>query len=151
MDAPILRIEMQRTEMDCGIATLAMLSGHTYEEVLVAAANLGMDPLQSGMTWVQMKRVARRLGFSSKIQRKRAIDIENDIGILCVSSPKWKADHVVVLREGLIIDTDCSLWDPVTFLAAQGAKVMSLLVLEPIASEDTAASLSASAAPEVAS
>ncbi len=134
MDAPILRVELQRTEMDCGIATLAMLTGESYEEVLVIAAQIAPTLLQSGMTWVQMKKVARKLGFGAKVKRKRAIDLENDTGILCVNSPKWKADHVVVLREGLIIDTDGSLWEPTVFLSAHSAKVMSLLVLESLES-----------------
>lgn len=132
MDAPILRIELQRTEWDCGIATLAMLTAHTYEEVLIVAAQVAPGLLTAGMTWVQMKKVAKLLGFKASVKRKRAIDIENDIGILCVNSPKWKADHVVVLREGLIIDTDGSLWEPQTFLSSQTAKVQSLLVLEPL-------------------
>ena len=132
MDAPILKIEFQRTEMDCGVATLAMLTGQSYEKVLVVAAQVAPDLLDSGMTWKMMKQVAKRLGFRSRVRRKRAIDIENDIGILCVSSPKWKADHVVVLREGLIIDTDGSLWEPTTFLSAHTAKILSLLVLDPV-------------------
>lgn len=131
MDAPILRIELQRTEWDCGIATLGMLTGRMYEEVLVVAAQVAPTLLTCGMTWVQMKKVARLLGFRATIKRKRAIDMEADTGILCVSSPKWKADHVVVLREGLIIDTDGSLWEPATFLSANSSKVQSLLVLEP--------------------
>lgn len=132
MDAPILRIEIQRTEWDCGVATLAMLTGHTYEEVLITAAQVAPTLLTAGMTWVQMKKVSKLLGFRALVKRKRAIDIENDIGILCVNSPKWKADHVVVLREGLIIDTDGSLWEPQTFLSANSSKVQSLLVLEPM-------------------
>lgn len=131
MDAPILKIELQRTEMDCGIATIAMLTGESYEEVLVVAAQVAPTLLQSGMTWVQMKKVARLLGFRSSVKRKRAIDIEGDTGILCVNSPTWKADHVVVLREGLIIDTDGSLWEPTVFLSAHKAKIQSLLILEP--------------------
>lgn len=109
-----------------------MLTGQTYEETLVVAARVAPTLLTTGMTWVMMKKVARLLGFQSTVKRKRAIDIEGDTGILCVNSPKWKADHVVVLREGLIIDTDGSLWEPTTFLAAHDAKLQSLLVLEPL-------------------
>jgi hypothetical protein len=113
-----------------------MLTGESYEEVLVATAQVAPTVLQAGLTWVQMKKIAKLLGFRATVKRKRAIDIEGDTGILCVNSPKWKADHVVVLREGLIIDTDGSLWEPSTFLSANSSKVQSLLVLEPIAANE---------------
>lgn len=131
MDSPILKIELQRTPMDCGIAVLAMLLGHSYEEVLMAAGACAPTLLTTGMYWKQLRTVAKKLGFTSKLTSK--IDLEEDAGALNISSERWHNDHLVVLKQGLIVDTDGSLWDVDVFMSAYAATPGRLMTFEKIA------------------
>lgn len=124
MNEPFLNVIPQRNGMDCGIACVAMLLGVTYEKALLAFG----DCLDAGAKTRQIQAAARKLG--SPLTLRRAFDLENDTGLLAVRSPKWKNDHLVVLREGLVIDTDATLWEPAVFLSAYEARALSLLVVK---------------------
>ena len=128
MDAPILRVVTQRHSMDCGVACLAMLLGVSYENALVAIAQDAPNVCAVGIWTTELRRAAKRLGFTLKA--KRRIDLETDTGILNLSSAKWQSDHVVILREGLIVETDGTLWEPEIFLRHHQAKTGMLLVAE---------------------
>jgi len=128
VDAPILKVVTQRHQMDCGVACLAMICGVSYENALVAVAQDAPNVCAVGMWGNEMRAAAKRLGFKLKV--KRRVDLETDTGILNLSSAKWKSEHVVVLREGLVIETDGTLWEPDVFLRHYGAKVGTLLVAE---------------------
>ena len=129
MDAPILRVVLQRHEMDCGVACLAMICGVSYENALVAVAQVVPNVCAVGIWSTQMQVAAKHLGFTLKTRRR--VDLEADTGILTLSSKKWPSDHVVVLREGLVIETDGTLWEPDVFIRHYGAKVGTLLEAEP--------------------
>lgn len=133
MDAPILKIELQHTAMDCAIAVLAMLLGSAYVEVLMIAAHVAPKVLTDGMSTREIRAIAKRMGFSAK--RQRHIDLLNDTGALTVENDKWPADHLVVLREGLIVETDGTLWDTDMFMSAYKARPKHLLVFEKLAEE----------------
>jgi ABC-type bacteriocin/lantibiotic exporter with double-glycine peptidase domain len=130
MDAPVLMVVQQRFPMDCGVACLAMICGVSYENALVAVAQDTPNVCISGMWTKQFQAAAKRLGY--RLRQKRRPDLEQDTGILGLSCKTWPGDHVVVLREGLIIETDGTLWEPDVFLRHYKARPGSLLVAEPL-------------------
>lgn len=124
MAEPFLRVEIQRHGMDCAVACLAMVTGASYGAALLAFG----DELLHGAQTRQIQAAARKLGQPLTLKRK--VDLDIDSGLLAVRSPLWKADHLVVLREGVIVDTDGSIWfEPDVFLSAYRARTISLLAL----------------------
>ncbi len=105
-----------------------MICGVSYENALVAVAQVAPNVCAVGMWTKEIRQAAKLLGFTLK--SKRRVDLENDTGILNLSSDRWRCEHVVVLREGLLIETDGTLWEPTIFLNHYQAKVGSLLVAE---------------------
>jgi len=81
--------------------------------------------IAKGATTRQIHEVARTLGHP--LTHKRLIDLENDTGLLSVGSPKWKNDHLVVLKNGMVVDTDATIWDVDVFMSAYGARAVSIL------------------------
>jgi len=118
---PLLRIILQRHSADCGIACLAMFLGKRYEDILI---EVGEPVVDTGMTIKLMKQTAARLHMPLKMKRK--IDLDGGTGILGVRF-KDKREHVVVLHEGLIFDTDGTVWEVDDYFA-DGTKPTSLLV-----------------------
>lgn len=112
--------------MDCAVATMAMLLNRSYEEVLVAFAH---NVIAQGASIRQIQLAARKIGVKLS-WRRGPIDMETDTGILVVSGEKWKADHLVILKEGLVIDTDATIWEPDVFMAAYTARPLSILTTE---------------------
>lgn len=125
MQAPALQIIPQRTKMDCSVACLAMLCGVDYEAALVAFRH---NVCAKGATIRQIHHAAKRLKVHLVWSRSVG-DLENQTGILCVRSEKWPHDHLVILKEGQIIDTDWTLWDADVFMSAYKAKAISILTL----------------------
>lgn len=128
MDAPILRIVAQRHPNDCSIACLAMLCGVSYENALVAMASDEPNVCVRGAKARDIRRAAKRLGFA--LRSRRRFDLESDTGILNVSSPEQPNDHLVVLKDGLIFDTDLTVWDADVYLSANRARAGSLYTVE---------------------
>lgn len=127
-NTPYLCVVPQRHNFDCAVACVAMLLGKDYETTLLAFNSL--RPLVSGVSIAQVKRAARVLGTSLQHSR-RTVDLEHSTGILAVSAKgRWASDHLVVLKEGLIIDTDATIWEADVFLQAYDAKVLSILTKE---------------------
>lgn len=123
---PFLQVVPQRHQFDCAVACLAMLVGQDYETVLLAFNSLA--PLVMGVRTRDIKRAAKVLGHQLRFTRR--VDLEHDTGLLAVRSAKWKTEHLVVLKEGLVVDTDATIWDADVFLAAYEATVLSLLTKE---------------------
>ncbi len=124
-EIPALQIIPQRTAMDCSVACLAMLCRVEYETALVAFQH---NVCAKGATIRQLQRAATRLKIAL-VWSRSVKDIENQTGILCVRSEKWPHDHLVILKEGQIIDTDFTLWDADVFMAVYKAKAISILTL----------------------
>lgn len=101
-ELPYIRVEPQRTDHDCGIVSLALLTGHSYEDVLEAAVGFLWNPHRRGMWLSDITKAADTLGVTLK--RRRTWDWESAVGILCAP------DHVAVLRWGLIFD-DGEVWE----------------------------------------
>ncbi len=121
---PYLQVIPQRGSMDCAVACLAMLLGVGYEASLVAFKK---TTFTRGAFYGDIQSAALALGFSLTLRKK--FNLEEDTGLLGVRSKKWKNDHLVLLKEGLIVDTDATLWEVDVFLAAYEAKALSLLVV----------------------
>lgn len=122
---PFLSVVPQRHGMDCAVACLAMLCGVSYEVALLA---LGVPQVMtSGAAVRQVRAAAKRL--KHPLRMRRVFDLDTDTGILGVRSDRWTSEHLVVLKEGLIVDTDATIWDADVFLAAYQATAVSLLTL----------------------
>ena len=113
--APILRVVTCREMADCAIVALAMYLGHSYEDVLRAVTVSDRHQGKRGLWSRTIVRIAARLGH--QLKRKHAIDWESDYGILRLP------DHAVVLRNGLVFETDGTVWDVDAYLAHRDLKV----------------------------
>jgi hypothetical protein len=88
---------------DCAVAALELACGVTYENALTVAVCIRPDVLKAGMTWKEIQKAAKILGFSTRL--KREFDLEEDTGILHVIQPHVKdSSHAVYLWEGRIIE-----------------------------------------------
>jgi ABC-type bacteriocin/lantibiotic exporter with double-glycine peptidase domain len=128
MDAPILRIITQRHPMDCVVACLAMLLGVSYENALVAVAQDEPNVCVKGIGVRQMERAAKRLGY--RLKARRHFDLESDTGILNVKMTTMPHDHLVILKSGLVFETDATVWDADVFAATHRAQLNVLYVAE---------------------
>jgi hypothetical protein len=122
---PYLQIVTQRHKGDCCVAAMATFLCLSYERVLMHAP---MDVCTAGMSVAQLKAASKRLG--KPLKSRRACDIEEDAGLLWMKSPEWSGHHhLAVLKDGLIFNTDGVVWEADVFLAANRAKIISLLTL----------------------
>ena len=127
VQAPFLQIVVQRHVMDCSVACLAMLLGKSYEDALMA---FDYNVMREGATIRQVKAAAKYLG-SPLVWSRKIGDLETDTGILCVRSAHWpNADHLVVLKDGLIVETDATIWDQDVYMAAYEATPISIMRVE---------------------
>jgi ABC-type bacteriocin/lantibiotic exporter with double-glycine peptidase domain len=122
---PFLSIVVQRHKSDCSVACLAMLLGLSYEEVLVAFRH---NVIAKGATTRQILGAASRLGRPLRWTRK--VDLEADTGLLALDSKKWPQQHLVVLKDELIVDSDATVWDADVYLAAYEAVPLSIIKAE---------------------
>lgn len=129
---PYVELVIQQGFADCGIASLAMLTGRPYADVLTSAVTTQKAaPHKGGMKTKQIIATAARLGL--KMALRRTFDIEQDCGLLSVEriTPKvnqWM-QHMVLLKWGLVFDTDGKVWEPDVFFVQHGFRPLSLLVV----------------------
>ena len=122
---PFLQVVPQRHKTDCSVACLAMLLGVSYEKALLAVRVERV--LTHGVMVRQVLAGAKRLG--KPLTFRRTFDLESDTGILGIRSQVWPMEHLVVLKDGLIVDTDATIWEWDVFMSAYSAKAISLLTL----------------------
>lgn len=127
---PMVGLVLQRGVADCGIAALAMYLGLSYEDVFAAVVTKAKPkPHQGGMTCRQVQSAACRFGV--RLLLRRSWDLETSCGLLTVDKIEPKPDefsqHLVLLRFGLIFDTDATVWEPETYFAQHRFKPVSLL------------------------
>lgn len=128
MDAPSIRVELQRHSHDCGVAVLAMLLGVSYEQALAAVAQVQPQVLTRGLTWREMRQAARRFGYDARVIRTRREFTET--GALSVRAEDSATDHLVVAKNDLIIETDGSIRDTDVFFAVTKARPKGMMVFE---------------------
>jgi hypothetical protein len=110
---------------DCAVASLAMLCGVTYGEAL-AAFPKPQRVMQVGAYLTEMAGAAKRLNVKTEL--KRTFELDEDTGILHVSSRK--DEHVVFLWAGRIIEGNGECWlHPGSYMKAHKYKPKSLLSL----------------------
>lgn len=107
--SPITRVILQREEADCAIVALASYFGESYEDVLRVVTVTDRTQGRNGLWRKTMVRIAKRLGHSLKV--RTAIDWDSDYGILRLPT------HAALLRNGLVVDTDGTLWDADAYLS----------------------------------
>ena len=84
---------------------LAMFLGISYEDALIAFESEATEAMKKGVWWSQLKRAAAKYGIEMVVRRKWS---PTDEGILEIKYRKrW---HVVVLKHGMIFDTDYRVW-----------------------------------------
>jgi hypothetical protein len=103
MGAPINRIESRRQSDDCGVWALAVYLGIPYEVVFEKVVKIDRFKGKRGLTTPAIQRIAKALGHPLELRRRP--DLSDEYGMLLVE------DHVVVLRNGLVFDTDATVWD----------------------------------------
>jgi hypothetical protein len=117
---------------DCAISAISHLCGVLYEDALIACAQVNPSVLQTGMTWPQIQRAARKLGV--KTRTIYGTDLTEATGILHVSRVALGVnaidpEHVVFLWEGRVIDGSGELWLELNdYLRHYGYEARGLLV-----------------------
>lgn len=118
---------------DCGVVTLAMLAGVSYEDALAAVVIEQPAALQTGLSWAELRRAATTLGLKTRLRRK--YDLDRDSGILNVAP--WrkrdvhKDEHFVFLWRGRIVEGNGELWPiPEAYLKQYHYKARMLLVTD---------------------
>ena len=96
----IVQLVSMRDSADCAIASLAMLLGKTYAEVLAACR--GSNITQEGLSNYQFRAVARRLGY--KLRYQRGAPDDDDIGALDLTRADDDIRHVVLYLRGVVVD-----------------------------------------------
>lgn len=124
-ESPVIQIIQQRTDADCGIAVLAMYLGESYEDVLALASRVELGSHRLGMWIKHIEATAKLIG--KPLRRRRKWDFETSEGILSLTHLTFEDDHVVVLKAGLIFDTDGTVWEPETYFATKQYKPTLLL------------------------
>lgn len=123
--SPLVTLVAQRHEMDCGVACLAMFLGVSYEDALLALGGEVPRVLRRGVYFTELRRAAEALGACMALKRKWNW---TDEGLLHIKLYK-RGEHLVVLRRGLIFETDLSVWQPQDYLKAKKARAGGLLML----------------------
>jgi hypothetical protein len=107
--APVINMVISRESADCALVALAMYTGASYEDVLRVATVTDRKQGRNGLWRKTMIRIAKRLGHALKV--RNTIDWESDYGLLHLPG------HAAVLRNGLVIEYDGTIWDADDFLA----------------------------------
>ena len=121
---PIARLVQQRHDADCTVAALAMLLSISYEEALLVMNEPRV--LADGAWLTQIIVAAGFLGTT--LRRRTKWDATRHEGIARVNHRKKSMrPHVVVIRRGVLFDTDYSIWTPDAYLEEHRASFGTLL------------------------
>ncbi len=131
MTLPYLKMIPQQGKADCGVVCLAMLLGKPYLEVYAAAhGRRRPHPEIIGMDTLQLKQAAKKFGITLAL--KRSWDPDTACGLLTVEKidrgPHDFQYHLVLLKFGLIFDTDLTVWEPDVYYSTQKFRPVSLIV-----------------------
>ncbi len=122
---PLVSLIPQRHCGDCGVATLAMFLGVSYEDALLALGGEVPEVHRRGVFFPELVRAAAKLGSLTRVKRRP--DLDWDEGILSVGF-RDGSQHVVVLREGVFFDTDLTAWKAEDYCVAKRATTGALLM-----------------------
>jgi ABC-type bacteriocin/lantibiotic exporter with double-glycine peptidase domain len=118
---PIIRPE---EGADCALICLAFYLGEPYDDVLRAVSHVDKKFMgKDGLSTRQIKQVAKVMGHPLKTKRK--IDFDEDYGIVMFT------EHVVVLRNGLIFETNGTVMEYQDYATANpGLRVVGGILIE---------------------
>jgi hypothetical protein len=124
MGAPIMRVEPRRQSNDCATWALSTYLGVPYDQVWQAVQKLDRCKGKNGLHTRTMRRIADALG--RPLKRLPPTKITDDsYGVLVISAKK--DGHAAVIRNGLVFDTDSTVWDLPSWLEVGSYKVEDLL------------------------
>src|SRR5688500_14976087 len=86
-----------------------MFLGVSYDDVLRVVTVTDRRQGKKGLWDRTIVRIAKRLGH--QLRMRTAFDVETDYGMLRLP------DHIVILRNGLVIETNGTIWDADAYLA----------------------------------
>lgn len=140
-----MRLVLQRTDGDCGIAAVATLIERTYEDTYVEAAKVDAKRGLNGIHLAALMTIGEAMGVELRLRpalgpkrnRKRTTIMawDDDEGLLVVtwargSRHKVGVSHLVVLAHGVIADpADGVILPPDEYLAREKAKAGTFLEL----------------------
>ena len=123
--APVSRVVVAREAADCAIASIATYLGVTYEDVLRAVVREDTAEGRAGLTTEEMIAVSGRLGTVLRFVPRKAIEeIEDVYGIAL-----WR-DHAAVVRNGLIVEVDGSIWEFEVYQRATRRRLCGVLIAD---------------------
>lgn len=129
MSFPFVNITLQQGKGDCVIAALAMLLNRPYLDVFAAAVPYRI-PHHTGMMSDAILATAETLG--APLVLRRAWDLDSDCGLLVIEKVKRTRkdfpQHVVLLKWGLLFDSDGTVWEPDDYFRLQGFRPVSMFV-----------------------
>jgi hypothetical protein len=128
MGVPVMRIEPRRQSDDCATWALATYTGVPYDKVWQTVQKVDRSKGKNGLHTRTIQRVGAALGKTLRLIRKP--DIQDSYGMLEVENKK--TGHIVVLRNGLIFDTDNTNWEVDAWLMHYGYVVTGLLTMEGV-------------------
>jgi len=124
MGAPIMRVESRRQSNDCATWALATYLGVPYEDVWTQVLRRDRSKGKNGLHTATTIRIAKALG--RPLIKVRPGQITDDsYGVLMVTHPQ--NNHAAVIRNGLVFDTDATVWDLPSWLEAVGYSIECLL------------------------
>ena len=124
MGAPIMRVEPRRQSNDCAVWALNTYLGIPYDEVWQTVLKLDRSKGKNGLHTRTIRRVAEALG--RPLQRLPPSKItEDSYGVLVISEKD--TGHAVVVRNGLVFDTDSTVWDLPSWLEVRKCLIEDLL------------------------
>jgi hypothetical protein len=129
---PVIRVQIQRAAGDCCVASLASITGLSYEDVLAETSKDCNRPHDTGMYFKDIMRVAKRLNYPMRYKRRP--DFHLDKGILAVTwwarhGKSSKKHHAVVLMGGFIFDfSDGTVWIPDVYKKRYHSKFGGILI-----------------------
>lgn len=100
---------VQRENADCAVSVLAMLAGVSYEDALRVVCNVDDEGASDGLYLTQLIEAANALGIP--LRTRRRFKLHNATGVLYLVSCRNDDDrHVVLLRGGVLINTNGMIW-----------------------------------------
>lgn len=127
-----VKVISQRKGWDCGVASLAMLTGKPYGDVMaLARANVSEQKRKRyGLVTYELEDIAMQLGQPLKRIYRRRDYLFGQTGILgLLGGAMDKRGHWVILKAGAIVDPDGGeVWAVDDYLKRYKARPCTLLV-----------------------
>jgi ABC-type bacteriocin/lantibiotic exporter with double-glycine peptidase domain len=126
-----VKVIAQRSNWDCGVASLAMILGVPYGDVSAASRARFGKPPRRGLGIYHLEELASLLGFSLRRVYRREDYLLGQSGVLGMNGGAmcW-AGHWVVLKGGAILDPDgAEVWTVDDYTAKHKCRPATLLVV----------------------